>query len=149
MLTRWRTFDDLQGEMTRLHDEMNRLFDRWATGGGSRLSALGAYPAVNVWESDESYCVEAELPGFELDDLEIHVTGDNQLSIKGERKTPELQGGVWHRQERGYGSFARVMELPSLVDAEKVVAELKHGVLTITLPKREEAKPHRIEVKVN
>ena len=76
----------------------------------------------------------------------MYVTGENQLSIKGERRPPELKDGTWHRQERGYGSFSRLMELPGAVDCDKVSAEFKNGVLTITLPKKEEAKPRRIEV---
>ena len=104
------------------------------------------YPPLNLWEDDNNLYVEAELPELELTDLEIFVNGDNQLSIKGERKQPEQEKGTWHRQERGHGSFSRVGELPQYVDSEKVTAEFKHGVLTITLPKREEAKARRIEV---
>jgi HSP20 family protein len=145
MLTRWHTFGDVRAEMNRLQDEMNRLFGR--CGNRSREFSHRAYPPLNIWADEGSLYVEAELPGFNLDDLEICVTGDNQLSLKGERKTPDLESGTWHRQERGYGSFSRVMELPDAVDSQKVSAEFKHGVLTITLPKKEEAKPRRIEVK--
>jgi HSP20 family protein len=100
-----------------------------------------------VWEDENNLYVESELPGFELDDLEIYVTGENQLSLKGERKRPELEGGTWHRQERGYGGFTRVMDLPSAVDSDKVSAEFNFGVLTIKLPKVEAAKPRRITVQ--
>jgi HSP20 family protein len=105
------------------------------------------YPPLNLWEDDNNLYVEAELPELELTDLEIFVNGDNQLSIKGERKQPERENGTWHRQERGHGSFSRAGELPQYVDSDKVTAEFKHGVLTITLPKRKEAKARRIEVK--
>lgn len=148
MLTRWQPFSDMRSEMSRLHNEMNRLFERWGNG-GPRLFTRNAYPPLNLWEDDNHLFVEAELPGFEMSDLEIYVTGENQLSLKGERKQPELQGGAWHRQERGYGSFNRLVELPTGVDSDKVSAEFKNGVLTVTLPKREEVKPRRIEVKVN
>ena len=104
---------------------------------------------MNLWEDAGNLYVEAELPGLNLEDLEIYVTGENQLSIKGERKQLDLTQGTWHRQERGYGNFARLMELPSAVDSDQVSADFKQGVLTITLPKRESAKPRRIEVKVN
>ena len=147
MLTRWRPFGDVQAEMNRLHDEMNRLFRRW--GSGSRTLAHGSYPPLNLWEDEANLYVETELPGFELDDLNISVLGNNQLSIDGERTPPEVESGVWHRQERGYGKFSRAVELPAAVDAKKVSAEFKFGVLTITLPKRQEAKPRRIEVQVN
>jgi len=136
----------MMAEMNRLREEMDRLFSRFGWDGG-RLLARATYPPLNLWEDEDNLYVEAELPGFELSELEITVTGENQLSLKGERRQPELQGGTWHRQERGYGSFSRLVELPHPVDADKVTAELKHGVLTITLPKREEAKPRKIEVK--
>lgn len=147
MLSRWQPFSDVQSEMQRLHDEMNRLFGRH--GNGAREFARRAYPPLNVWEDDSNFYVEAELPGFNLDDLEMYVTGDNQLSIKGERKQPELEKGSWHRQERGYGSFGRLMELPGVVNSDNVSAEFKDGVLTVTLPKQQEAKPRRIQVRTN
>lgn len=133
----------LWSELNRLRDEMDRAF------AGNRLRQVSpsVYPALNLWSDDNNLYVEAELPGFELSDLEIMVTGDNQLSIKGERKPPQQEGGTWHRQERGFGTFSRMIELPDRVDADGVSAEFMHGVLTITMPKREEAKPRRIEVK--
>lgn len=147
MLTRWHPFSDVRGEMNRLQEEMNRLFGRHLN--GAREIAAGGYPPLNLWEDENNLYVEAELPGFDLENLEICVTGKNQLNIKGERKRPELENGMWHRQERGYGSFSRLMELPGPVDSEKVGAEFQNGVLTITLPKKEEAKPRRIEVKAS
>jgi HSP20 family protein len=93
--------------------------------------------------------VEAELPGLELNDLEIYVTGENTLSVKGERKQPGVTAGTWHRQERGYGAFSRLIELPCLVNSDTVSAEFQHGVLTVTMPKREEARPRRITVKTS
>ena len=88
------------------------------------------------------------LSGMEMDDLELLIHG-NELTIKGERKKPELKDASWRRRERGFGRFSRVLELPDDVDAEKVEAHFRNGVLLIELPKREEAKPRRIEVKAN
>ena len=147
MLTRWQPFGDVRSEMNRLHDEMNRLFGRYANGG--REFSPSGYPPLNLWEDEDHLYVEAELPGFDLNDLEMYVTGENQLSIKGERKRSELGAGTWHRQERGYGAFSRLIELPSPVDSDQVSGEFKNGVLTITLPKKEEVKPRRIEVKAS
>jgi len=144
LTTRWEPL----AEMNRLRNEMDRLFGRYGYGQPRRYG-VNVFPPLNMWEDENSLYVEAELPGFELSDLEIYVTGGNQLSIKGERKQPELEGGAWHRQERGFGSFSRVIELPGSVDNDKVSAEFKHGVLTISLPKSEEVKPRRIEVKSN
>ncbi len=131
-------------EMNRLSREMDRLFGR-GNGMGSPLG-VGAYPALNVWEDNDNLYAEAELPGFKLDDLEIYVTG-NQLTITGERRPPEHNGGTWHRQERGYGKFSRLIEVPVDVDGNRVSAEFKYGVLHITLPKSEAVKPRRIAVK--
>jgi HSP20 family protein len=130
-------------ELNRLRDEMERAF----AGNGNRQLNTSVFPALNLWADDGHLYVEAELPGFELSELEIMVSGDNQLTLKGERKPPQHEDGTWHRQERGYGSFSRMIELPDHVDSDQVSAEFKNGVLTITMPKREEAKPRRIEVK--
>jgi HSP20 family protein len=132
--------------MNRLQEEMERRFGRLGRN-DPQPSAGGDYPPLDAWEDDNNLYVEAELPDLELTDLEIVVNGDNQLSIKGERKQPKREDGTWHRQERGHGSFSRTGELPQYVDSDKVTADFKHGVLTITLPKRKEAKARRIEVK--
>jgi HSP20 family protein len=145
---RWLPMTDLRTEMHRLRDEMDRLFGRWGNS-GRLLFSQTAFPTMNLWEDDERLFVEAELPGLELQDLEIYVNAGNQLTVKGERKEPTFPSGAWHRRERGFGSFARTLELPAHVDAEKVQAEFKNGVLTVTLPKAPEARPHRIEVKAD
>jgi HSP20 family protein len=131
--------------MRDLQTEMNQLFDRWGNGGTRGLAA--AYPAVNLWEEEDKVFVEAELPGLDPKDLEIHVTGGNQLTLKGERKPNVPEKGVVHRQERGFGSFVRVLTLPFPVDADKVDARFENGVLLIQLAKHEAAKPRKIAVK--
>jgi HSP20 family protein len=136
----------MQAEMNRLSNQMDQLFGRF-NGGGRQTLAPTEYPPINLWEDEERVYAEAELPGMKLDDLEIFVTGANQLTIIGERKEPAGNGAAWHRRERGYGKFTRLIELPSAVDEDKVEAQFKLGVLTITLPKREEARPRRIAVK--
>jgi len=138
--TRWQPL----AEMNRLRDEMERAFSR--TGGLTRPSA---YPPLNMWENESNLYVEAELPGFELDDLEIYVTAGNQLSISGERKQPEHEGGAWHRQERSFGKFRRTFDLPYDVESGRVEAMFSNGVLTLTMPKAEALKPRKIEVKAS
>jgi HSP20 family protein len=145
--TRWQPFA-ISSDLNRLQSEMERLFGRCGASTARRFSQI-AYPMLNLWEEENQLRVEAELPGLALDDLEIYVDSDNHLTIKGERKQPELEGGKWLRQERGFGRFERTVELSQDVDAEKVTAELKLGVLTITLPKREQVKPRRIDVTVH
>lgn len=127
-----------------LRREMNRLFEDYAPAVTGRAPS---FPALNVWENEESLFVEAELPGLTMNDIEITVVGE-ELSIKGERRPcPSCEQATFHRQERGMGSFSRFVTLPVGVDAERVEAVLRDGVLTITLPKAAEAKPRRIQVK--
>ncbi len=141
MLTqRWQPL----AEINQLRSEMDRLFGRHSASNGSSRST---YPAMNVWEDDNSLFVEAELPGFNIEQLEILVIGENKLTVKGERKRSEPGEGMWHRQERGFGSFSRVLELSHAVDSNNVDAEFENGVLTIRLPKCESAKARRITVK--
>ena len=144
MFTNWQPFGDVRSEMNRLHNEMNHLFGRYSNG-AREFGA--AYPPLNLWEDESNLYIEAELPGYHSEDLEMYVTGENQLSLKGERRRPDTGEGTWHRQERGFGSFTRTVELPTHVQSDKVTAEFKNGVLTLTLPKMEEVKPKRIAVK--
>jgi len=129
-------FTDRLGQ---LRNELDQIFE------GPRQEDL--YPALNVWEDEDSYTAEAELPGFRLEDVEVNVRG-SELSISGERKPEEKEGMTWHRRERGFGKFHRALEFPLPVDAEKVQASLKNGVLTVTLPKAEAAKPRKIQVRL-
>jgi len=142
---RYRPLFDFQNELHRLQGQMNDVF---ASGRGS-LRGVSPYqfPLLNAWETSDSYYVEAEVPGLALEDLEICMADANTLAIKGQRKQPELAGGQWHRQERAFGLFERSFTLPGAVDADEVDASLKHGVLTIRLPKTPELRPRKIEVK--
>lgn len=141
LMKRWEPWT----ELNRLSREMDRLFGNRGVRMSGPLS-VGSYPALNMWEDENHFYTECELPGLNLDDLEIYVTG-NQLTIKGQRRPPEHDSGTWHRQERGYGQFTRMVELPGEVDGNRVSAEFSNGVLTVTLPKTEAVKPRRIEVK--
>lgn len=134
----WAGFDRLQGEM-------DRLMEGW--GVDLPRSLVVAFPPVNVWEDENAFYVEAELPGLTRDQLHVNVTHRNQLTIQGERPGDEAETGRWHRRERGFGRFQRVLKLPTPVDADKVEAKLDNGLLLLTLPKAEEAKPRRIAVK--
>ena len=132
-------------QMQHLQSEMNRLFDRW---GDNRYPAEAAvFPAINVWEEENAFNAEAEIPGLDMTDIEIYITGQNQLTIKGERKLPAPAKSVQHRQERGFGKFTRTLSLPSPVDDNQVEARLENGVLRMRLPKHERAKPRKITIK--
>ena len=138
------------GPLGRLRDEADdlfgRLFDDW--GWPLARSERGAWwPALDIAEHEDVIVVKAELPGMTGDDIEISVT-NNVLSISGEKKelTEEKEENYYH-VERRYGQFRRDVNLPTDVDAEKVEATYRDGVLTVKVPKSEKAKPRRIEIK--
>jgi len=126
--------------------EMDRLFGGLVRGANGRSLRARNFPPVNVWETGETLIVEAEVPGFTMQDLEVEVVG-TELCVRGTRKPLEGEDIAFHRQERGSGDFARFLTLPSEVNAEKIEAVLKDGVLTISLPKAETAKARKITVK--
>ena len=143
LTTRWEPITGIN----RLHSEMSRMIHGLEH--RTRNYAPQGYPPVNLWEDEEAYYLEAELPGLDLDHIDITVAHGNELSIAGERKAPELESVVWHRQERGYGSFSRQIKLPGDVDADKVSARFHDGVLTVTLPKSEQVKPRKIKISTD
>jgi len=111
--------------------------------------AAGVFPLMNVTENKDHYYVRAELPGLRADDLELSVTGDT-LSISGERKIPaEDEKAQYHRRERDAGRFSRIVTLPAQLNTSQVEARCTDGVLTVVLPKAEEAKPRQIAVKAS
>ena len=131
-------FSDLRRNVNRLFDEMTH--DPRDLFGGR------TFPALNVWEDGESFYVEAEVPGMTMEDLTVHLVG-GELSITGERKAVEGENQAIHRRERATGSFLRSITLPGDVNADKIEAVLKNGVLIITLPKATSAKARQISVK--
>ena len=131
----------------QLREEMDRLlsgFLGWFPSGPSSAAGRGQ-PAVNLWESGDALHAELEVPGIQSDQIEVSVVG-NELSLAIRREDVDQEGVTYHRRERGVGGFTRVVRLPVEVDAEKVAAELRNGVLTVTLPKAESAKPRKIQV---
>ena len=106
-------------------------------------------PPVDIYETDQSVILKAELPGVNAQDVEVRVH-DGTLYLKGERKYEhEVKEENFRHVERSYGSFTRTFSLPASVDADKVKADFKDGVLTLTMPKREEAKPKAIQINVS
>jgi HSP20 family protein len=133
----WRDVD-------RLQREINRMFEDYSP---MRLRTAPSYPALNVWNSEQGLLVTAEVPGVSPEDIDISVIGDN-LTLSGVRKPDELnEGARYHRQERGYGKFARTLQLPFPVNVEKIEATFKNGVIHIAMPRAEEDRPRKIAVK--
>ena len=143
----WRDFGrygkpwtSLYGDMERMQDEMKRLVS------GLRRPFAAEFPPMNVWANEQGVLVTAEIPGIQIGDLDIAVSGGT-LTLKGGRKLEAPENGEYYRQERSTGSFARTLELPFPVDAEKVEATLTNGVLEIKLPRAEADKPRKIAVR--
>ena len=133
-------------ELDRMKRQMDNLFDA-LSGRSSARPTAGVFPLTNVTEDKDNYYLRAELPGIKADDLDIQVT-KNGISITGERKKEEDGDNVkYHRRERETGKFSRLINLQGEIDADKVEAGLVNGILTITIPKAEAAKPRQITVK--
>jgi HSP20 family protein len=149
----WRPFP----EMARWERDIDQMFEnflgrrlrpflpeRWWSAAGAEIST----PAVDLYEEKDDIVVKADLPGMEKDNIEVNIS-DNRLTIKGEKKEEqEIKKENYYRSERSYGSFVRTLELPTEVQADKVKAAFKNGVLEIRLPKTEEAKKKETKVKV-
>jgi len=104
------------------------------------------FPPMNVWEIGENILVEAEVPGLKIEDVEVSFD-NGELTLKGEKKFEAKENAPLHRRERVYGAFNRTLTLPWEIVGDRVSAELKDGVLTVTLPKAEASKPHKVAVK--
>jgi len=143
-LTRWNPFgdvDDFTSGVRLFQDTVNRLL--------SEPSARPWTPSVDILETENEILLRADIPGVEMKDIDIRIE-NNTLTLKGERKFEQEETGKgYHRIERGYGTFVRCFSMPDSVDPEKVNADYKDGVLTVTLPKKEVAKPRTVKVQVH
>ncbi len=141
----YRTFrtPSIWREMDRLQREMNRLFSSYSP---YRLQSAPSYPAINIWAKEDSLLVSAEMPGVQVDDIDVSVDGKT-LTISGERVSDELpEGAHYHRKERRFGDFSRTIKLPIAVNSDEVKASFNDGVLSITLPGAESEKPKKIAI---
>jgi HSP20 family protein len=135
--------------LPRFRHEIDRLFDRFVEPQGwFELPSLGDWmPSMDVAENKDAFVVKMEVPGMEPGDIQVSIE-DNTLTVKGEkRQEKEQKDEKYHRTERSYGAFERMVRLPSTVDPGKVAATFKNGVLTATLPKTQAAKGTTIPVK--
>jgi len=146
-IVRWDPFQDL----ISLQERMNRLFEQTLDRSRGEREGMVAgtwAPAVDIYETPDSIVLQAELPGLSKDDIDIQVR-DNVLTLKGERRSEkEVKEGNYLRVERAYGGFQRAFTLPAAVQADKVRAVFRDGVLDVSIPKAEEAKPKQIKIDV-
>ena len=145
-IVRWEPFRDLVTTQDRFNRLFNDTFSR--VFGNEEPTSRAWMPPVDIYETDDKLVLKAELPGIDPKDVEVRVE-DNTLYLKGERKfEKEVKEENLHHVERSYGAFNRTFALPGSIDSEKVQAEYKNGVLTLSMPKREEAKPKTIKINV-
>jgi HSP20 family protein len=147
-LKRWEPV----GELTKLRRQMDRMFDDWPRFLGRQMGEEGLrgewMPAVDICETKEAFEVTADLPGFDSKDVDVSVQ-ENTLTIRGERRREEIkENETVHRIEREYGVFERSFSLPRSADSENIQAKYRDGVLSLTVPKREEAKPKSLRINV-
>jgi HSP20 family protein len=145
-LSTWPAF----GRLTDLRDEIDRLFESPLTELARTSNLLSGWnPALDLYEDKDNLYVKVELPGMKREDIDVSLH-EGSLSISGERKSEQKhEDDEVYRAERFFGRFQRTVTLPTPVAAEKVKAQYKDGILNITLPKTEEAKPKHIDVKVS
>jgi HSP20 family protein len=147
-LTHWDPFRELED----MHRRLSTLIDGDSSGrrrnGRESMTVAEWAPTVDIAEDEKNYIIKAELPDVKKEDVHVRVE-NGVLTITGERKAEkEEKGKKYHRVERSYGSFARSFTLPENVEAEKVSASYKDGLLTVTVAKSEKAQPKQIEVKI-
>lgn len=146
-LIQWREAFEPFGDLHDLQDRMNRIFEDRL--GGSGLFGVergtSAFPPLDIRHDVDNVYVVAELPGVSIDLLDLSITADT-LSLKGERKPRDVPESKFHRRERAFGHFNRLVSLPDRVDADKIQASLKDGILRVVLPKAESAKPRQIRI---
>uniref|UniRef100_UPI003D81A876 Hsp20/alpha crystallin family protein n=1 Tax=Trichloromonas sp. TaxID=3069249 RepID=UPI003D81A876 len=112
------------------------------------LVGAGSYPRINLRETESSYIIETQLPGIDPRELEMSII-KGTLTLSGERKKPAQEIGSWHRRERSSGKFMRAIDIPAEIEIDKVTADYRDGLLTITLPKAASVRPKRIEITAN
>ncbi|MGH9355194.1 MAG: Hsp20/alpha crystallin family protein [Terriglobia bacterium] len=145
-IVRWEPFRDLLTTQDRFNRLFNQTFSNLAE--DDPLSTKGWAPPVDIFETDHNLVVKAELPGIDPKDVEVRVE-DGTLYLTGERKhEKEVKEESYHRVERSYGAFTRSFRLPNSISTEDIKADYADGVLTLTMAKREEAKPKTIKINV-
>jgi len=147
MLTYWMDFNDPFRAFDNLRRRMDQVFREYDETAGSRARTT-TYPRASLRDTKEAFVLTAEVPGLAESDLQLTATSDS-LSIAGERKAQAPEGYSAHRQERGSFRFARSFALPARIDVEKVSAVVRHGLLTVHMPKHPESQPKSIAVKTS
>jgi HSP20 family protein len=135
--------------VSTLQEQMNRLFEDTFFRGGDEAALTAWAPSVDIYETEHELVLRADLPGLEEKDIDLRLE-NNMLTIRGERQFDKsVKEENFLRVERTFGAFSRSFALPNTVNPDAVKAEYKSGVLTVTLPKREESKPRQVKISVS
>jgi len=145
MFTKLNDINRLFGTMNLLQKSLDNIYSDHGKLSGYRGGFEQTAPRINLYENGDNFEIRAEVPGLKKDDLNVKIQG-NYLEITGERGSDTPEGYKIHKTERGVGSFSRSLTLPADVDSTRVEATLKDGVLYLTLPKHEAAKPKKISI---
>jgi HSP20 family protein len=146
MFTPLTTFETLFEELRRMEQGMDDWFGRYSSPAGIRSVSRGTYPATNVGGTEKEVQVYLFAPGIDPKKLQVSIQ-QNLLLVAGERKSARNEKATYYRQERYEGEFRRVITLPDDVDSERVEATYRDGVLQISVPRREAARPRQIQIK--
>ena len=136
-------------DLGNLRTAIDQVFGDFMGRTGTARSYSGVFPSLNISERGDNIYVKAELPGIDPKEIDISATPDS-ITLRGERKlTPVGKDVNYHQREREFGTFRRVIDLQTKINTDKITASYKNGILTVVLPKAEEAKPKQIEIKTS
>ena len=135
--------------LSSLRSAVDQIFGDYMDRTGTARSHTGVFPSLNITESGDNLYVQAELPGVDPKEIDISAMADS-ITLRGERKvTPVSEEVNYHQREREFGTFKRIINLPTKINTDKISASYKNGILTVVLPKAEEVKPKQIQIKTS
>jgi HSP20 family protein len=148
-ILRWRDQTDPIGGLDDLRTAVDQVFGNYMARPGRMRLYRGVFPLLNITENEDNLSLTAELPGINPNEIDISATAGS-ISLRGERKESSASEEVnYHQREREFGTFRRVIDLPTRIDTDKINASYKNGILTVVLPKAEEVKPKQIQIKTS
>ena len=148
-ILRWRAPDDPFSHLSSLRSAVDQIFGDYMGRTGVERSYSGVFPPLNITENENNLSVRAELPGVDAKEIDISATVDS-VTLRGERKVLQISKEIsYHQREREFGTFKRIINLPTKINTDKISASYKNGILTVVLPKAEEVQPKQIKIKTS
>ena len=148
-ILRWRDPADSFSHLSSLRSAVDQMFGDYMGRPGVERSYGGVFPPLNITDSEKNLYVRAELPGVDTKEIDISATADS-ITLRGERNVPQVSEEIsYHQREREFGTFKRIINLPTKINTDKINASYKNGILTVVLPKAEEVQPKQIKIKTS